>query len=197
MRPSSGLWNPQMIFIRVDFPAPLSPSKPSTSPLRRRRFTSRSAVIGPKPLLICSTRRTSFSPEVGATTRSAAASGSGNRSPPSHAADKYVCRHRDDDRGALIEAQVVGVHALDYQAVLQDPQEEGPDQRPDHGPGAAGQQGAADHSRRDAVEEDRVGARRVGLNGGRARGLEDTDDAGAEAADDEVADDHTADSDAG
>ena len=51
--------SPQMILISVDLPAPLSPSRPSTSPLRRCRLTSRSAVTGPKRLATCSTRRTS------------------------------------------------------------------------------------------------------------------------------------------
>ena len=48
--PESGLWKPHRILISVDLPAPLSPSNPSTSPLRRCRLMSRSALIGPKLL---------------------------------------------------------------------------------------------------------------------------------------------------
>ena len=59
--PLSCFWKPQRILISVDLPAPLSPSRPSTSPLRRCRLTSRSATVGPKRLAMCSTRSTSSS----------------------------------------------------------------------------------------------------------------------------------------
>src|SRR3954465_13016173 len=58
-RPSVGFWKPEMILISVDLPAPLSPSKPSTSPLPRCRSMLRSAVTGPKRLDTPSTRSTS------------------------------------------------------------------------------------------------------------------------------------------
>src|ERR1700742_240897 len=113
-RPASGFWKPEMILISVDLPAPLSPSSPSTSPLRRCRLTSRSAVTGPKRLETCSTRRTSS-----------------DTAPPSHTADVDVDDHRGDDRHAEDEVQVVGVHALQRQAVAQDAEEERAEQRPD------------------------------------------------------------------
>ena len=115
--PPSGFWKPQMIFISVDLPAPLSPSSPSTSPLRRCRLMSRSAVTGPKRLATCSTRRTSSAAAVGATTCSPVMPVSANAGPLSHPADVRVGGHRDDDRQAQVEAQVVGVDALDDQAV--------------------------------------------------------------------------------
>src|SRR5207247_6457645 len=128
-RPASGRWKPAMILISVDLPAPLSPSSPRTSPLRRWRLTSRRAVTGPKRLETCSTRRTS----------------SGIAAPLPHAADVDVDAHRDEDRDAEDEVQVVGVDALDGQPVAQDAQKQRAEQRADHGPLPAGQKGAADH----------------------------------------------------
>src|SRR5918999_4398433 len=132
--PLSGFSKPQMIFISVDLPAPLSPSSPSTSPLRRWRLTSRSATTGPKRFVRCSTRRTS--------------SATGLTSPDT--ADVGVGGHRDDDRQAEVEAQVVSVDALDDQPVVEHAQEQRADQRADYGARAPGQQRAADHRRRDA-----------------------------------------------
>src|SRR4029079_334746 len=134
IRPSSGFSNPQMIFISVDLPAPLSPSRPSTSPSFRCRSISRSATTGPKRLLIPSTRRTS--------------SGTDASSCPD-AADVRVGRHREDDRQPEVEAQVGGVDALDDQAVVEDAEQQRAEQRPDHGARAAGQQRAADDRGRD------------------------------------------------
>src|SRR5436190_23630535 len=151
--PASGFWKPQMIFISVDLPAPLSPSRPRTSPLRRCMLMSRSAVTGPKRLLMCSTRRTSSDAAVGATTCSPLMPLSANARPLSYSSDVGVCGHRDDDRQAQVEAQVVGIDALDDQAIAQDAEEQRADQRTYHGARAAGQQGAADHCGGEAVEE--------------------------------------------
>src|ERR1700727_2754551 len=101
-----------MVLIRVDLPAPLSPSRPSTSPLRRCRLMSRSAVTGPKRLLRCSTRSTSSLADVGWTTSGSLPTASGTVVPPSYALDVDVDGHRDDDREAEIEQQVVRVDAL-------------------------------------------------------------------------------------
>src|SRR6185312_80752 len=109
----------QMIFMSVDLPAPLSPSRPSTSPLRRCMLMSRRAVTGPKRLLMCSTRRTSSSAAVGAMTCSPVMPVSANARPLPYPSDVRVGGHRDDDRQAQVEAQVVGVDALDDQAVAQ------------------------------------------------------------------------------
>src|SRR5919197_5909785 len=125
--PESGFWKPQMIFISVDLPAPLSPSSPRTSPLRRCRLMSRSAVTGPNCLAMCSTRRTSSVASLGATMCSPVPT-SANSGPLSHATDVGVRGHRDDDRQAEVEAQVVRVDALDDQAVAQDAEEQGADQ---------------------------------------------------------------------
>src|SRR6266536_1303315 len=130
-----------MILISVDLPAPLSPSRPRTSPLRRCRLMSRSAVTGPKRLATCSTRRTSSDAcaSAGWTT-----CGSGTAAPLSHAADVDVDDHREQDRHAEDEVQVVGVDPFERQAVAQDAQEQRADERADGGALAAGQQRAAD-----------------------------------------------------
>src|SRR3954452_3125162 len=113
-RPSSGFWKPEMVLISVDLPAPLSPSRPSTSPLPRCRLISRSAVTGPKRLATPSTRRTSSD---------AAAT--------AHPPHVDVDHHGDQDRDAQDEVQIVGVDALERQAVAQDAQEQRAEQRPD------------------------------------------------------------------
>src|SRR5690242_11579351 len=155
-RPSSGFWKPEMILISVDLPAPLSPSRPSTSPLRRCRSMLRSAVTGPKRLATPSTRRTSplLVP-------------SSDTAPPAYAADVDVDHHRQQDRQAEDEVQVVGVDALEHQAVAQDAEEDRADQRADRGPLAAGEQRAADHRRRHGAEH-RL-RRPRGVRGDRAR----------------------------
>src|SRR5207247_3571535 len=116
MRPESCFWKPQMILISVDLPAPLSPRRPSTSPLRRCRFTSRSAVTGPKRLAMCSTRSTSSGAEATGTLGSGGGAGSrlgdgvGSAAtglPPADAAHEDVCGHRHDHGKARVEEQIV------------------------------------------------------------------------------------------
>src|SRR5579872_7397075 len=102
-----------MILISVDLPAPLSPSRPSTSPLRRCRLTSRSAVTGPKRFAMCSTRSTSSGAEIGPTIWKGPFAASATADvPPSDTPHVHVRGHRDDDREARVEEQVVGVDAL-------------------------------------------------------------------------------------
>ena len=50
--PEVGLWTPERILISVDLPAPLSPSRQSTSPALTSSEMSCSTSIGPKDLLI-------------------------------------------------------------------------------------------------------------------------------------------------
>src|SRR5437588_6993573 len=130
-----------MILISVDLPAPLSPSSPSTSPFFRCRLTSLSAVTGPKCLAMCSTRSTSSGADSGPTTAGAGVAASAKPGMPSaRAADEHVRRHRDDDREAAVEEQVVGVDSLQDQTVLEDPEEQRADERAHDRPGATGQQ---------------------------------------------------------
>src|SRR4051794_39781924 len=104
--PSSGFWKPEMIFINVDLPAPLSPSSPSTSPCLRCRSMLRSAVTGPKRLATPSTRRASLVVVVCPSAMALALP---------HAPDVDVDHHRGEDRDAEDEVQVVGADALDGQ----------------------------------------------------------------------------------
>src|SRR3984957_429674 len=53
--PESGLDTPEIIEIRVLFPAPLSPTSPSTSPRSRDSETPRSATTGPNRLVMSET----------------------------------------------------------------------------------------------------------------------------------------------
>src|SRR3954451_22229703 len=171
-RPSSGFWKPDRILIRVDLPAPLSPSNPSTSPLPRRRLMSCSAVTGPKRLATFSTRRTSS-----------------DTAPPPDLADVDVDDHRDEDRDAQDEVQVVRVDALEHQPVAQDAEEQRAEQRADRRALPAREQRAADHGRRDRAEHRLRGARGVRRHRARTIRLENPDEAGEDAAQDEVADD--------
>src|SRR3954451_5746613 len=160
-RPSSGFWKPDRILIRVDLPAPLSPSNPSTSPLPRRRLMSCSAVTGPKRFATFSTRRTSS-----------------DTTPPPDLADVDVDDHRDQDRDAEDEVEVVGVDALEHQAVAQDAEEERAEERADRRPLPAREQRPADHGRGHGAEHRLRRARGVGRHRARAGRLEDPDEAG-------------------
>src|SRR3954451_5114442 len=193
-RPSSGFWKPEMILISVDLPAPLSPSSPSTSPLRRCTLMSRSAVTGPKRLEMCSTRSTSSEARASSavTIRSSA-----KAAPLSHASDVHVDDHRDEDRHAQDEVEVVGVDPLQGQAVAQDAEEDRAEERADGGALAAGEQRAADDGRRHGAEHRLRRARGVGRHGARTDRLQHADQAGEDAAHDEVADDRHPDVDAG
>src|ERR1700729_2368303 len=184
-----------MILISVDLPAPLSPSSPSTSPLRRCMLMSRSAIVGPKRLAMCWTRRTSSSAVAGATIRSPAKV-SATAGSPAHARDVDVDGHCDDDRDPEVEIDVVGADALDDQAIVEDAEEQRPDEGTDYRPGAAGHQRAADDHRRYRLEQDRVRARRVRGHARRPHRLENPGEAGGQRAQYEGADQHEPDIDA-
>src|SRR5438105_7250986 len=175
-----------MILIRVDLPAPLSPRSPSTSPLRRCRLMSRSAVIGPKRLATCSTRSTSSGADAGAAAGWTRGWSATRALPPSRALDVHVHRHRHDDRKARVEQKVVGVDPLQDQAVLENPQEERSYQRADDRARPTRQQRAADHARGDGEKKDFVRAGGVWLDRGGAHGLEDADQSRGQAAKHEV-----------
>src|SRR3954453_14989755 len=193
-RPSSGFWKPEMILISVDLPAPLSPSSPSTSPLRRCTLMSRSAVTGPKRLEMCSTRSTSSEARASSAVRIRS---SAKGAPLSHASDVHVDDHRDEDRHAQDEVEVVGVDPLQGQAVAQDAEEDRAEERADGGALAAGEQRAADDGRRHGAEHRLRRARGVGRHRARPDRLQHADEAGEDAAHDEVADDRHPHVDAG
>ena len=68
-RPRSGSSTPAMIFIRVDLPAPLSPTSPITSPRRTSRSAPRRASTAPKLLTIPPARRWAAAPGASARDR--------------------------------------------------------------------------------------------------------------------------------
>src|SRR5437588_1659542 len=164
-----------MIFIRVDLPAPLSPSNPSTSPFLKCRLTSLSAVTGPKRWGMCATRRTSSGADSGPTTAGAVVAASAKPGMSSaRTRDEHVRRHRDDDRQAAVEEQVVGVDALQDQSVLEDAEKERADERAHDGPGPSRQKRAADHRAGDRVEQEFVRSGRIRLDRLRTHRLEDS-----------------------
>src|SRR3989442_14309667 len=113
-----------MILMRVDLPAPLSPSSPSTSPFFRCRLTSLSAVTGPKRLAMCCTRSTSSGADWGPTTAAAGVAASAKtRMSSARAPDEYVCCHRDDDPRPPVEKRAVGGCALQHHPDLGHPKE--------------------------------------------------------------------------
>src|SRR5579872_2694293 len=107
IRPVVGGWKPQMILIRVDLPAPLSPIRPSTSPRRRCMFTSTSAVTAPYFLEMCSTLSTSSSAPGG--TAASCCCGSVISGPPSltQPGELHVRDHGDQDGAAEDDRQRV------------------------------------------------------------------------------------------
>src|ERR1700678_3700977 len=110
IRPLVGCWKPQMVFSRVDLPAPLSPSSPRTSPRPSRRLTSVSAVTAPYRLEMCSTR--SMSPEFASMLITAAslclALQAARVAQP---VDVRVGDHREQDRGAEDDLELVRADA--------------------------------------------------------------------------------------
>ena len=69
--PSSPWWTPEMHLMSVDLPAPLSPTRPTTSPARTSRLTPLTAVRPPKRLTRSPTA--SIGGSTGASTSTAAA----------------------------------------------------------------------------------------------------------------------------
>src|SRR3990170_1743168 len=103
-----------MSLISVDLPAPLSPMRPSTSPLRRCIVTPSSAISAPKRLTMFSTLRMSLSSSSGGVTSSL--------SRTAQASDVDVQSHGDEDRDAQDDVERVCAHALQRESVAQDGQ---------------------------------------------------------------------------
>src|SRR5438270_13145541 len=112
-----------MILTSVDLPAPLSPSRPRTSPLRRCRLMSRSAVIGPNRLATCSIRSTSSSAVVGPTIRSPASVWSATARPQAYPPHQHIQRHGENDRDPQPQVHIGGGDALEVEAVLENAEE--------------------------------------------------------------------------
>src|SRR5450759_2546418 len=141
--PSSCGWTPDRILIRVDLPAPLSPSTQATSPARTSIEMSLRAMTLPKYLL---TWRTSSS---GTPLAITSASSPSARRAPSH---ESVHTHGDEQDHAEEREVPVGIPAGEDDADLREADDQRPDRRSDRGTVAAGQQAPSNH-RGDDEEE--------------------------------------------
>ena len=196
--PVSGLWNPVRIFTSVDFPAPLSPISPSTSPERTWSETSSSAVTTPKLLLMFSTRMASG---VATTVRSGAGVAALAHVVPPSSPD---WRMRSSVTFSDIDAMIATPRTKSNQyalmpwmreAEVQHGEDEHAERSADDGARSTEERGAADHGRRDRVEHERETALE-GLDRVDPHRLEDAGERGQRAAEHEVADLDSADVDA-
>src|SRR5579871_309507 len=157
MAPLSGGWKPQRILMKVDFPAPLSPTRASTSPFRIYMLTSRNAVTAPKLLLMCSVRS-----RTGAPSSTAMLKGSGTAdispSPPlvAELIDQNIEQNRQHDGDAENDARFGGLRADQREAGQERGDHVGADHGADDRAGTAEERGAADDRRRDAIEGQRI-----------------------------------------
>src|SRR5947199_5503521 len=125
--------SPEMILMRVDLPAPLSPSTQATSPARTVRLMPSSATMGPKALPTSSIS-TSTSPlcRVGSACSSMV---SVMGSPPGRrvVADVEVHAHGQQEHHAEEGGEPVGVEARVDDALLGPAEDERADRRADRG----------------------------------------------------------------
>src|SRR5690349_12240247 len=156
--------SPEMILIRVDLPAPLSPSTQATSPARTVRLMPSSATMGPKALPT-SFISTSVSPlcRVGSACSSMV---SVMTSPPGGRVVADVEVHADGQQEHHAEEgeEPVGVEPGVDDALLGHAEDERADGGADRGAVAAGEQTPA-HDRGDDVAE-LVAHAQAGLHGG-------------------------------
>src|ERR1700704_4124530 len=141
-----------MILIRVDFPAPLSPRMPVTSPACTRSEISFSAVILPYDLLtlFISTRATLPPDGASCTGRSTVAV---MKSPLRGVVTECVVGdHREQQHPAQEELEPVGVPARVDDALVHHAEDERADRCADRGAVAAREQAAADHGGDDVQE---------------------------------------------
>src|SRR5882672_4416298 len=162
--PSSCGWTPDRILIRVDLPAPLSPSTHVTSPARTSIEMSFSAITLPKYLLTWRTSRR------GAPLWLMASSTAGARGAPP---DEGVHAHGDEQDHAEEGEVPVRVPPGEDDADLREADDKGADRRADGGPIAAGQETAADDRGDD--EEEFLAHALAGLDALEAQGNHDPD----------------------
>ena len=132
--------------ISDDFPAPLSPMTPSTSPGRRSKSVPASAVTRPKRLI---------RPRAASTVSGAGGGAASVSSSTTHAADPpdpLVHRDGDDDEDADGERAPQRLDARLGQAAVEHADDQGPEQRTEHVAPPAEQARAADHHGGDRVE---------------------------------------------
>src|SRR5580700_3918995 len=158
IRPEVGGWNPHRILSRVDFPAPLSPISPSTSPRFSRRFTSVSAVTAPYLLEMCSQRTTSPPGSMSSGWPGGVVALMSALSPFPQLRELNVRHHGDEDRRAEDDEKRIGAHADEREPVEQDAKHHRAEEGANDRSHAAQHRRAADHRRGDRIEHPLVRA---------------------------------------
>src|ERR671916_390179 len=139
--PSSCWWTPERILIRVDFPAPLSPSRHMTSPAPTLMEMSCRAMTCPKYF---ETFCTSISGVEGAVS----ISGGLRR----FLADKVVDQHGDEQHRAEEDLEPVGVDPGEEDSLAYHPEDERPEHRADDRTVAAREEHASDNGGDNGLE---------------------------------------------
>src|ERR1700677_3099455 len=137
--PSSSWKTPEMAFISVDLPAPLSPAKATTSPGCTSSETPASACTPPKCLVALRTVR------MGARSL--------NLTPSQEPALRLVHQHGNDDHRAHRDELPERLDVDEHQSILNDRDHERAGDRSRDIAGTAEQAGAADHDGGDRVEK--------------------------------------------
>src|SRR5436190_11866686 len=164
--PSSGGCTPDRVLIRVDLPAPLSPSRQLISPARTSRLTPSSATTAPKyfEMFRASSRGAADGgrAEVAGPTASLIVMRGLLSEPGEAAPDPVVQDDSGQQQGARRDLVPVGVDVREHDPDLRHPQGERAQRRPDDRSVAAGQEAAADDRRRDRGELQAATAEDVG-----------------------------------
>src|SRR5919106_2432121 len=146
--PSSGAWTPESVLIKVDLPAPLSPSRHITSPAPTFIDTSFSAITEPKYLLMLSTSISGApSPRACVAIVPSPSACLGHLAP-----DVVVEDDGDQQHAAQKDLEPVGVDAGVEDALAHGAEDQGTERGADHRAVAAGEQRAADHRGDDRLE---------------------------------------------
>src|SRR3954452_20231344 len=149
--PLVGWCTPESVLISVDLPAPLSPSRHSTSPARTSIVMSSSAITWPKYLETPRASRTGVSAMSVCLRRALA--------------DRVVEQDGEQDHRADEELEPVRVHAGEEDSLLDHAEDQRAERGADHRAEAGGQQHAADDGRRDRLQLEQVAAQHVGRAG--------------------------------
>src|SRR5579872_1001242 len=142
--PWSGLWTPERILISVDLPAPLSPTRPTTSRDWRSKFT---------PLRACTP---AYHLCMSLTAMNGAVILSRHFHPTRRSAQPsvgYDCEYRQAADG---EFKPIGVDLAHHQAVVDDADQESADDGAQHRSDAAGERGPANNRGGDRLQLESV-----------------------------------------
>src|SRR5438093_5030183 len=150
--PESARWAPDRTFVSVDLPAPLPPTRPTTSPGKRSIVTSRTAWTPPNATLMFRIS-TSGVPDVagavGAVAVSVIVPASASSCPPPIPGVDAHDRHEDDRRHHV---DLRRVEPEEAEPVLERLHDESPEDRPRDRPDPACERRPPDHRRRADVQ---------------------------------------------